>query len=84
MKDINKDFQTEVGYPIKERGSANLNMSAAQIASQHGCLAMTLEMPFKDTLENPNKTLGWSPSRCKNLSISCLQALNQCLKSLII
>jgi murein tripeptide amidase MpaA len=84
LKDINKDFQTEVGYPIKERGSANLNMSAAQIASQHGCLAMTLEMPFKDTLENPNKTLGWSPSRCKNLSISCLQALNQYLKSLII
>lgn len=84
LEEIDKNFQTKAGYPIKERGSANLNMSAAQIASQHDCLAMTLEMPFKDTLENPNKSFGWSPARCKTLSISSLKALNQYVKSSII
>ena len=84
LEEIDKNFQTKAGYPIKERGSANLNMSAAQIASRHDCLAMPLEMPFKDTLENPNKTLGWSPARCKTLSISSLKALNQYVKSAII
>lgn len=81
---MDKNFQTEIGYPIKARGSANLKMSAAQIAHQHNCLAMTLEMPFKDSLENPNQTLGWSPSRCKTLSISCLRVLDQYVKSSVI
>ena len=84
LKKIDKDFQTEIGYPIKERGSANLKMSAAQIASRYNCLAMTLEMPFKDTLENPNQSLGWSPSRCKTLAISSLRVLDQYVKSAII
>ena len=36
---------------------------------------MTLEMPFKDTVETPHAEQGWSPERCENLGGSCLDAI---------
>ena len=48
LAQVNKDFQTKKGYPEKNIGFANMSMSASHIAFNHGCLAMTLEMPFKD------------------------------------
>ena len=47
------DFQTKLGYAISGPGKANLTMSTNQLAERfgpsHGCVSMTLEMPFKDT-----------------------------------
>lgn len=81
LAQINPDFQTKVGYPAKAPGTANLTMSTAQVATLQGCLAMTLEMPFKDTTATPDSKYGWSPQRCENLAKSCLQAMNDYLKS---
>ncbi len=78
---LNADFQTEQGYPTKARGTANLTMSTAQTAENHGCLAMTLEMPFKDTTATPDETYGWSGERSKKLAHSCLDALSSYLES---
>ena len=78
---INPDFQTEQGYPPKQPGQANLTMSTAQTAQNHGCLAMTLEMPFKDTTATPDMRYGWSAQRSKKLAHSCLEALEQYLES---
>jgi murein tripeptide amidase MpaA len=75
LAELNSDFQTEKGYPVKAPGTANLTMSTAQIASQHACLAMTLEMPFKDAADTPDEKFGWSPERSGKLAESCLQAL---------
>lgn len=72
---LNPDFQTREGYPAKQPGQANMTMSTAQTAHLHHCLAMTLEMPFKDTTATPDTEFGWSPPRCKRLAHSCLQAL---------
>ncbi|MSR11183.1 MAG: hypothetical protein EXR84_05200 [Gammaproteobacteria bacterium] len=72
---LSPDFQTEHGYPVKTRGGANLTMSTAQIASTYRCLAMTLEMPFKDTTATADAIFGWSPERSKRLAHSCLDAL---------
>ncbi|MDQ7049713.1 MAG: hypothetical protein Q9M92_09290 [Enterobacterales bacterium] len=36
---------------------------------------MTLEMPFKDTIETPHPVEGWSPDRCHNLGASCIDAI---------
>ena len=36
---------------------------------------MTLEMPFKDTANNPMPDVGWSPERSKMLGADCLQAI---------
>ncbi len=72
---ISPDFQTRVGYPISAPGKANLTMSTNQLANRFGCLAMTLEMPFKDAAENPDTVHGWSPERSKQLGRDCLAAL---------
>lgn len=80
LAELNPDFQTEKGYPAKSPGTANLTMSTAQTAQNHGCLAMTLEMPFKDTTATPDATYGWSGERSKRLAHSCLDALSSFLE----
>ncbi|HKR91339.1 M14 family metallopeptidase [Novosphingobium sp.] len=69
------DFQTAIGYPITRPGKANLSMSTNQLAERFGCVAMTLEMPFKDHDPAPNQRQGWSPERSKQLGRDCLGAL---------
>ncbi len=73
------DFQTKLGYPISAKGKANLTMSTNQLAERfgpaHGCVSMTLEMPFKDTTDNNDPDQGWSPERCKLLARECLATL---------
>lgn len=81
LAELNKDFQTEQGYPPKQPGQANMTMSTAQTAHLHHCLAMTLEMPFKDTTATPDSKHGWSAERSKNLAHSCLQAMLDYLQS---
>jgi murein tripeptide amidase MpaA len=72
---ISPDFQTKIGYPPAKPGEANLTMSTNALGERFGCLAMTLEMPFKDALENPDPVYGWSPARAKHLGRACLDAL---------
>lgn len=81
LQEFNSDFQTEQGYPPKQPGQANMTMSTTQIAHLHDCLAMTLEMPFKDTTATPDEKYGWSGPRSKKLSHSCLDALSAYLDS---
>ena len=81
LAELNKDFQTKVGYPVKPKGEANLTMSTGQTAANHGCLAMTLEMPFKDATGTPDPQRGWSPTRSKRLAHSCLQVMDEYLNS---
>ena len=75
LERLSPDFQTRVGYPPSAAGRANLTMSTNQIANRFGCLAMTLEMPFKDAVENPDPVAGWSPERSRMLGRGCLVAL---------
>ncbi|MDD9889385.1 MAG: M14-type cytosolic carboxypeptidase [Gammaproteobacteria bacterium] len=75
LAEVNPDFQTEKGYPPNLPGKANLTMSTCQTASLHDCLAMTLEMPFKDTTATPNEKYGWSGERSKKLAHSCIQVM---------
>jgi murein tripeptide amidase MpaA len=72
---ISPDFQTKVGYPVAKPGEANLSMSTNALAHKFGCVAMTLEMPFKDAKDNPDMLYGWSSERSKHLGRSCLDAL---------
>ena len=81
LAELNPDFQTEKGYPPKQQGQANLTMSTTQMADLHSCLAMTLEMPFKDTTATPDEKFGWSAQRSKLLAHSCLQAIQKYLLS---
>jgi murein tripeptide amidase MpaA len=69
------DFQTKLGYPVSGKGKANLTMSTNQLAERFGAVSMTLEMPFKDTVDNNDPDQGWSPERCKLLARECLAVL---------
>lgn len=78
----NPDFQTKIGYEIDKHGEALMTVGTNYIAHTFSCLAMTLEMPFKDTCETPNKKVGWSAQRSKKLGVSTLSALYKTIDKL--
>ena len=77
LEKVNPDFQTKVGYPIDKPNTADMSICTNYIAQAFDCLSMTLEMPFKDTVETPHKEQGWSPERSQNLGASCLDAISE-------
>ena len=79
---ITPDFQTVIGYPAARPGTANLAMSTNQLAERFGCLAMTLEMPFKDNDDVPCPSFGWSAERSKHLGRDCLAAILEIMPAL--
>lgn len=68
-------FQTQHGYPVNKPGKANLGICSNALAERFKCLAMTLEMPFKDDANRPDPERGWSPQRCKQLGADALTPL---------
>jgi murein tripeptide amidase MpaA len=82
LERLSPDFQTKIGYPPSGPGKANLTMSTNQVAERFGCLAMTLEMPFKDNDDLPDPVHGWSPERSKALGRDCLAALAEIVDDL--
>ncbi len=75
LMQANPDFQTEKGYDKDAAGAANMTVGTNQLAHRYNAVAMTLEMPFKDTRDHPNPESGWSPERCRKLGRSQLDAL---------
>ena len=67
---LNPDFQVAHGYPRTPNGQADLSICSSQLAHNFGCLAMTLEMPFKDTQDTPRPFNGWSAERSMRLGAS--------------
>jgi murein tripeptide amidase MpaA len=76
------DFQTALGYSVASPGKANLSMSTNQLANRFGCVAMTLEMPFKDNRDLPDPDCGWSPDRSMQLAADCLATLAELIDEL--
>ena len=74
-KRASSDFQTEHGYPKTSAGKANLTMCTNYTAHRYDCLAMTLEMPFKDNGNAPDASEGWSPDRSAQLGGAVLDAM---------
>ncbi|MCI5048603.1 MAG: M14-type cytosolic carboxypeptidase [Aquisalinus sp.] len=77
LAQISPDFQTEFGYPVDAPGTADLSICTNYMAWKFGCLAMTLEMPFKDSKITPDPDFGWSPGRCIRLGVASLDAMWQ-------
>lgn len=79
---VSPEFQTTYGYPLDAPGEANLTVASSNIAETFGCLAYTLEMPFKDNANLPDEMFGWSAKRSQQLGSDCLVAINSIVKSL--
>ena len=75
LLESSNEFQTEHGYPASPPGKGNLSMCANYIAEKFGCLALTLEMPFKDNDNNPDPIFGWSPDRSKKFGSVHIEAI---------
>jgi len=69
------DFQDQYNYGREEPGAANPTLATNWVAQQFGCLALTIEMPFKDNADHPDAAVGWSGERTKRLGASVLQPL---------
>ncbi|MEO1240779.1 MAG: M14-type cytosolic carboxypeptidase [Pseudomonadota bacterium] len=82
LLEASPDFQTEVGYPTPAPGKANLDIATNYVAQTWDCLAMTLEMPFKDANVNPAPKFGWSPDRCRQLGRDNLTVMAQMVEAL--
>ena len=67
-------FQRERGYDPDAPGEADLSCAANFIGERYDCLALTVEMPFKDDANHPDRRRGWSPERSANLGRALLDA----------
>jgi murein tripeptide amidase MpaA len=72
-----RDFQTRFGYPRAEPGKANMNLACNSVGERYKCLALTLEMPFKDNDDAPDVVTGWSGKRSKQLARDVLATLGE-------
>jgi murein tripeptide amidase MpaA len=69
------EFQDEFGYDKDAPGKANLTVGSNAVGHKFGCMAYTLEMPFKDNANLPDPSYGWSIPRCKQLGEDVLIAV---------
>jgi len=75
MMQASPDFQVTQGYADGAPGTANMTMCGNWVAEAFDCLALTLEMPFKDTIDTPRPLEGWSPARSRRLGAAGLDAI---------
>ena len=68
-------FQTTVGYPVTYGGDGAPGMCNRAVARRYGAIGLTLEMPFKDSLEAPDPIEGWSPAASAQLGRDCIDAI---------
>lgn len=80
--EANSHFQKLHGYEKDRFGEANLTLATNYIGETFKCLAMTLEMPFKDNDNEPDEQYGWSPEKCKKLGASVLEPMIKSIKYL--
>lgn len=77
LSGLTRDFQTRYGYPKAAPGQANMNLACNSVGERYKCLALTLEMPFKDNDDAPDALTGWSGKRSMKLARDVLTTLGQ-------
>jgi murein tripeptide amidase MpaA len=68
-------FQTKVGYPPTYGGDEAPGMCTRAVARRFGAVGLTLEMPFRDSLEAPDAVQGWSVEASRRLGWDTVPAL---------
>jgi len=56
-------FSPEPGYEPDEPGKADLSCAANWVGERFDCPSLTVELPFKDAIGEPDRRRGWSPGR---------------------
>lgn len=76
------DFQQVHGYPRSAPGQANPALACHAVGERFDCLALTLEMPFKDHDDAPSPQTGWNGARSARLGGDVLSVIGQMLEDL--
>ncbi len=76
------EFQVEEGYELGRFGTETLKLASNQVGHRFDCLALTLEMPFKDNANLPDLTKGWSAERSNQLGQAILDPIHAVLGQL--
>lgn len=80
--DHGAEFQLEHGYPPEPPNDADLSIACNFVGHTYDCLALTIEMPFKDHNLSPQSAVGWNGERSKQLGSDVLLVLEKMLKQL--
>ncbi len=80
FKIASPDFQSEFGYPDAPFTPEVLTMGSPHITHAFDCLALTLEMPFKDNANDQDPVNGWSGARSMKLGAAILQPVLRTLR----
>ncbi len=75
FKRASPDFQDVHGYPDDKDTKVNLTLASKYVGHAFGCLALTLEMPFKDNADLPDEAVGWNGERSRRLGAAALEPL---------
>jgi murein tripeptide amidase MpaA len=75
FKIASPDFQTEHGYGAGKYREEMLQLASKYVGHTFGCVALTLEMPFKDNAELPDPAVGWNGARSAQLGAAVLQPI---------
>lgn len=70
------DFKPTNFYGGDAPGQAEMAISTNAVGEKFRCLALTLELPFKDVASNPGASFFWEPILCMAGGIS--RAASQC------
>ena len=75
FRQASPDFQQVHGYADDKDTKVNLTLASKYVGHAFGCLALTLEMPFKDNADLPDPEVGWNGERSKRLGAAVLEPL---------
>ena len=75
FKRASPDFQDVHGYAAGKYREDALKLASKWVGHAYGCLALTLEMPFKDNANLPDAHAGWSGERSRKLGAAMLEPL---------
>jgi len=80
FKEASPDFQDEFGYADNKYSADMLTLASKYIGHTFKCLALTLEMPFKDNINLPDAQVGWDGARSARLGEAILQPILRSLQ----
>ena len=75
FKEASPDFQDVHGYHAGKYSSDALKLASKWVGHRFGCLSLTLEMPFKDNADAPDRRVGWNGARSRKLGAAMLQPI---------
>jgi murein tripeptide amidase MpaA len=80
--EVSVDFDREFCDAEEDVGAANLDVCTAQVGHRFDCLALTLEMPFKDPVRNLRPATGWNGARSAELGAKTVDVIARVAGSL--